>query len=114
MSEGHALGHALVDDGVGDLGEAVNVGFASAEVTTLDGVVEQTTHGVAIVLVVLGSVDATLSGDGVSTTRAVIARNLKSTLISWTIPEVLESSLVDHPSDNLLALGICPASSPAF
>ena len=43
----------------------------------------------------------------------MIARDLEATLVAWTIPEVLESSLVDHPSDDLLALGVCPASSPA-
>ena len=44
----------------------------------------------------------------------MIARDLETILVAWTIPEVLESSLVDHPSDNFLALGVCPASSPAL
>ena len=44
----------------------------------------------------------------------MIARDLKSALMSWTIPEVLESSLVDHSADNFLALRVNPTSSPAF
>src|SRR5439155_755087 len=34
--EGHALGHALVDDVAADFRQAVNVAFAGAEVATLD------------------------------------------------------------------------------
>ncbi len=40
--EGNALGHALVDDVVGDLGQTPDVGLAGAEVAALDGVVEET------------------------------------------------------------------------
>jgi hypothetical protein len=61
--EGHALGDALVDDVVADLGEAVDVGLAGAEVAALDGVVEEAVDAVAVVLVVLGGVDAALGGD---------------------------------------------------
>src|SRR5205085_1397053 len=39
--ERHALGDALVDDRAADLGEAVDVGLAGAEVAPLDGVVEE-------------------------------------------------------------------------
>ena len=61
--EGHALGHALVDDVDRDLGQAVDVGLAAAVVAALDGVVEQPVDAVAVVLVVLGGVDAALGGD---------------------------------------------------
>ena len=39
--EGHALSDALVDDVDADLGKAIDVGFAGAEVAALDGVVEE-------------------------------------------------------------------------
>ena len=71
-TEGHALGHALVDDVAGHLGQAIHIGLTSAEVATLHGVVEQTVHGVTVVLVVVGSVDTTLSSDGVSAAGAVL------------------------------------------
>jgi hypothetical protein len=63
--EGHALRHALVDDLHADLGEAVHVGLAGAEVAALDGVVEQPVHAVAVVAVVLRGVDPALRGDAV-------------------------------------------------
>lgn len=69
--EGDALGHALVDDLHGDLGEAVDVGLAGAEVAALDGVVEEAVHRVAVVAVVLGGVDTALGGDGVGAARGV-------------------------------------------
>src|SRR2546426_12716738 len=61
--EGDALGRALVDDAGADLREAIHVGLAGAEVAALDRVVEQPEDRVAVVLVVLGGVDSTLSGD---------------------------------------------------
>ena len=68
--EGHALRDALVDDVDADLREAVDVGFARAEVAALDRVVEQAVDAVAVVLVVLRGVDAALRGDGVRAARA--------------------------------------------
>ena len=70
--EGHALGDALVDDVHADLGEAVDVGFARAEVAALDGVVEEAVDAVAVVLIIFGGVDAALRGDGVGAARAVL------------------------------------------
>ena len=61
--ERHALRHALVDDVDADLRQAVDVGFARAEVAALHRVVEQAVDAVAVVLVVLGGVDAALRGD---------------------------------------------------
>jgi hypothetical protein len=55
-----------------DLGEAVDVGLAGAEVAALDGVVEQPVDAVAVVLVVLRRVDAALRGDRVGAARAVL------------------------------------------
>ena len=47
----------------------MHVCFARTEVTTLDGVVKQTVHAVAVALVILRGVNATLCGNGVRTTR---------------------------------------------
>ena len=44
-------------------GQPVDVGLARAEVAALDRVVEQAVDAVAVVLVVLGGVDAALRGD---------------------------------------------------
>jgi hypothetical protein len=50
----------------------MHVGLARAEVAALDRVVEQAVHRVAVVLVVLGGVDAALRGDRVRAARAVL------------------------------------------
>ena len=63
--ERHALGHALVDDGVADLGEAVHVRLPRPVVPALDRVVEEPPDAVAVVRVVLGRVDPPLGGDAV-------------------------------------------------
>ena len=71
-AKGNALGHALVNDVGGDFRQAVNVGFTGAEVAALDGVVKQAVNGVAVVLVVLGRVDAALGRNGVGAAGAVL------------------------------------------
>ena len=63
--ERYALGRALVDDGGADLGQPIDVRFTRAEVASLDRVVEQPEHGIAVVLVVLRRVDAALRRDRV-------------------------------------------------
>ena len=70
--KGHALGHALVDDVVADLGQPIDVGLAGAEVAALDRVVEEAIDAVAVVLIVLGRVDAALGGHAVGAARAVL------------------------------------------
>ncbi len=70
--EGDALGDALVDDVGADLGQSVHVGLAAAVVAALDRVVEEAVDGVAVVVVVLRGVDATLRGDGVRAAGAVL------------------------------------------
>ena len=70
--ERHALGDALVDDVDADLGQPVDVGLARPEVAALDRVVEQAEDAVAVVLIVLGGVDAALGGDAVRAARAVL------------------------------------------
>ena len=79
----HTLRDALVDDLHGDLGQPVDVRLARPEVAALDGVVEQAPDAVAVVLVVLGGVDATLRGDAVGTAGRVLkaeARDLVAKL----------------------------------
>ena len=55
-----------------DLRQAIDIGFARAEIAALDGVVEQPVNAVAVVLVILGGVDAALGGDAVGAARAVL------------------------------------------
>ena len=70
--EGNTLRHALVDDVRAHFRQAVHVRLTRAVVATLHGVVEQTVGAIAVVLVVLRRVDATLRGDAVRTTRAIL------------------------------------------
>src|SRR5207248_3006595 len=72
--ERHALGDALVDDLDADLGEAIDVRLAGAVVAALDRVVEEPVDAVAVVLVVLGRVDAALRGDAVRPAGRVVER----------------------------------------
>ncbi len=52
----------------------MDVGFASAEVAPLHGVVKQAVDAVAVVLVVLGGVDAPLRGDAVGAAGRIVKR----------------------------------------
>jgi hypothetical protein len=70
--EGNALGYALIDDVDADLRQAIDVGLAGAEVAAFDGVVEEAVDAVAVVLVILGRVDAALRGDGVRAARRIL------------------------------------------
>ena len=70
--EGDALCDALVDDVAADFGQTVDVGFAGTVVAALDGVAEEAFDAVAVVLVVLGCVDAALGSNRVGTTRRVL------------------------------------------
>ena len=70
--KGHALRDALIDDRVRHFGKAIDIRLARAEVTTLDGVVKQTAHRVAIVAIVFRGIDATLRSDRVRAARAVL------------------------------------------
>jgi hypothetical protein len=70
--ERNALRHALIDDVDADLRQAVDVGFARAEIAALHGVVEQALYAVAVVAVILRRVDAALRGDRVRAARAVL------------------------------------------
>src|SRR5579885_3917174 len=70
--EGDALSDALIDDIDADLGEAINVGLAGAEVSAFDGVVEQAIDAVAVVLIIFRRVDSALRGDGMRPPRRIL------------------------------------------
>ena len=63
---------ALVDDVDADLRQAVDVGLAGAEVAALHRVVEQAVDAIAVVVIILGGVDAALRGDGVRAARRIL------------------------------------------
>ena len=71
-AKGTPLCNTLVDDVVRHLSQTVNVSLACTVVTTLHCVVEQAVNRVAVVLIVLGSVDTALSSDRVSAARRVL------------------------------------------
>ena len=70
--ERHALGHTLVDDGAADFCQTVHIGLTSTVVTSLDSVAEEAFHTVAVILIVLGRIDAALSCDAVGAARRVL------------------------------------------
>ena len=70
--ERDALRHALVDDVHAQLREPVDVGFTRAVIAAFDRVVEEPIHAVAVVLIVLGRVDAALRRDAVRAPGAVL------------------------------------------
>src|SRR5262249_27208375 len=57
-SERYTLRDALIDDVHADLRQPIDVRFARAEIAALYGIVEQAVDAVAVVLIVLRSVDA--------------------------------------------------------
>ncbi len=70
--EGHALSDALVNDVHADFRETVDIGLARAKVSALYRVVEKPVDAIAIVLVVLRGVDATLRRNRVRPPRAIL------------------------------------------
>src|SRR4051812_30476922 len=70
--ERNSLSDALVDDVDAQLRQSVDIGLARTKVTTLDGVVEKPIDAVAVVLIILGGVDATLCGDAVGSARRIL------------------------------------------
>ncbi len=63
--ERNALRHALIDDVEADLRQAVDVGFAGAEIAALHRVVEEPEHAIAVIVIVFGGVDSALRRDAV-------------------------------------------------
>ncbi len=70
--EGDALRDALIDDADRALGQAMHVRLARAVVAPLHRVVEEAPDAVAVVLIVLGGVDAALGRDRVRAPRRIL------------------------------------------
>ena len=70
--ERNSLGYALVNDVDAVLRQAIDVGLARAKVSAFDGVVEEAVDAVAVVLIVLGGVNAALGSDGVRAARRIL------------------------------------------
>ena len=70
--EGYTLGNTLVDDAATDFSQTVDVGFAGTVIATFDGIAEKTLDAVAVVLIVLGCIDAALGSDGVCTAGGIL------------------------------------------
>ena len=70
--ERHPLRNTLINNVVADLRETINILFSTAEIPSLNRVVEKSVDRVAIVGVVFGGVDSSLGGDAVRTARAVV------------------------------------------
>ncbi len=61
-----------VDDVVADLPQAIHIGFPGAEITAFDRVVKKTPDAVAVIGIVFGRIDATLGGDAMGASRAIL------------------------------------------
>ncbi len=70
--ERHPLGDALINDVAAQLSEAIDISFTAAKIAPLDGVVKQSPHAVAVVLIVLGGVDPALCRNAVRAAGRVL------------------------------------------
>ena len=61
----HTLSHALVNDVATHLGQPMHIRLAGPEIASLDSVVKQPPHAVAIVLIILGCINPTLRSNRV-------------------------------------------------
>ena len=59
--ERNTLGNTLVNDGCTHLGKTIDICLPCAVVATLDGVIEETVNRVIVILIILGSIDTSLS-----------------------------------------------------
>jgi len=62
----------LVDDGVTNFGEAIDVRFAGTKVAAFDRVIKEAVNAIAIVRVVLRRVNAALGSDAMGPARAIL------------------------------------------
>ena len=75
--ERNTLCYALVDNQIADFCKPVNIGFPAAVVASLDGIVEETVHGVIVVLIIFSGIDTSLRCDRVGAAgRVTDAENL--------------------------------------
>ena len=97
--KGDSLGHALVNNIYTVLSKTMNIGLTGTEISALDCVIEKTVHTVPIVLVILGTVDSTLSGDGVSTAGGILVTktiHIVSKLTQGGCSRTSSQSRTDH------------------
>ena len=78
--EGDTLSHTLIDDLSADLGQAMHVGFARAEIPALDRVIKEPIDAVAVVLIVLRRIDAALCRDAVSSPGATTVERFRASM----------------------------------
>src|SRR6266446_6910121 len=82
--ERYTLFGALVDDEIADFGQPVNVRFARTEIAPFDRVVKQSENAVAVVLVILGSIDPALRRNGMGATRRILITKTFHTITKFT------------------------------
>src|SRR6185295_16990134 len=70
--ERHTLRHTLVNNVETDLGHPIDIRFTRAEVSALYRVLKEPINTVAIIAIVLGSVDTSLGRNAVCSTRTVV------------------------------------------
>ena len=63
---------ALIDDVDRNFSQAMHVRFTRTIVATLQRVIEKSIHAIAVVLIILRGIDATLSRDRMRTARAIV------------------------------------------
>ena len=59
----HAKSHAMINDGVTDLGKPVDIGLARAEIAAFQSVHEQPLYGIVVVPVIFCGIDTSLGRD---------------------------------------------------
>ena len=117
----HTLRHTLVDNIVRHFGQAIHIGFAGAIVATLNRVVEQTIHRVAIILIVFSRIDTALCSDRMRTARRILNAEIqhikpefaqrgscRSAGKSRTNDNNVETAFVGRIHQFLVCLVICP------
>src|SRR5262245_54363423 len=67
-TERNTLCHALVNYVHTDFGQAINIGFARAKVTTLDRVIKKPVNTISVIAIIFRGIDPPLGGDRVCTT----------------------------------------------
>ncbi len=82
--KGNALGDALVDDILAQLGQPVYIGLPGPEVTPLDGVVKQPPGGIPVVRIILRRIDSPLGGDAVGPPGAVLDAKILDVIAQFT------------------------------
>jgi hypothetical protein len=78
------LRHALVDNIETDFGQAMNIRLSRTKIAPFDRIVEQAENAIAVVLIVLGSVDTTLRCDTVGPARRILEAKALNVISEFT------------------------------